>query len=71
MKEIIKRNDIADIVRKKITENDYKKTDIAKQSGLSRNTVYKIIQSGGRFEDYSVDNFLKMCKQINLKVYVE
>ena len=69
MTEVKNRKKIANIVRKKIKERKVKKTDIVKNTGLSRHTVYKILQQGGREENYSFDSLLIMCKYLDIKVF--
>ena len=72
MKTIIKnREQIAKIVNQKLTENNPKKTDIVKNLGISRNTLYKIMQKGGRTETYSIDSFFKICKELGIEIKVE
>ena len=69
MTEVKNRKKIATSLRKKVKERKVKKTDIVKNTGLSRHTVYKILQQGGREENYSFDSLLIMCKYLDIKVF--
>ena len=69
MTEVKNRKKIANIVRKKIKDKKLKKTELVKKTGLSRHTIYKIILEGGREENYSFDSLLKLCKELDVKVF--
>ena len=70
MQEIKNRKKIAVTLRKKVKEKKIKKTDIVKNTGLSRHTVYKILQMGGRDENYSFDSLIIMCNFLDLKMFI-
>lgn len=69
MQEIKTRKQIAKVIRKKLTEKSYKKTDLAKNTGVSRHVIYKIIQRGGRDENYSFDSLMVICKELDVKLF--
>ena len=69
MQEIKNRKKIAITLRKKVKEKKVKKIDIVKNTGLSRHTVYKILQQGGREENYSFDSLIVMCQYLGVKVF--
>lgn len=68
MQEVKNRKKIATTIRKKVKEKKVKKTDIVKNTGLSRHTVYKILQQGGREENYSFDSLLTICIYLDIKI---
>ena len=70
MQEIKTRKQIAKVIRKKLTEKNYKKTDLAKNTGISRHVVYKILQQGGRDENYSIDSLIVVCKELNVNIFL-
>jgi DNA-binding Xre family transcriptional regulator len=70
MQEIKNRKKIAVTLRKKVKEKKVKKTDIVKDTGLSRHTVYKLLQMGGRDENYSFDSLITMCQYLDLKIFI-
>jgi len=70
MLEIKNRKKIAVTLRKKVKEKKVKKTDIVKDTGLSRHTVYKLLQMGGRDENYSFDSLITMCQYLDLKIFI-
>ena len=70
MQEIKNRKKIAATLRKKVKEKKVKKTDIVKDTGLSRHTVYKLLQMGGRDENYSFDSLITMCQYLDLKIFI-
>ena len=70
MQEIKNRKKIAVTLRKKVKEKKVKKTDIVKDTGLSRHTVYKLLQMGGRDENYSFNSLITMCQYLDLKIFI-
>ena len=68
MLQVKDRKRIAKIIRKKIKDKKINKIDICRNTGLSRHTVYKIVQEGGREENYSLDSLFKICKELDIKV---
>lgn len=69
--EVKSRKQISKILSNKIYKEAIDKSLLAKRCDISRSTVYQLIQSGNYNQSYSLDNLLKVCKELGIKIYVE
>ncbi len=68
--ELKNRKQIASVLSKKIEKDRIDKTELAKRCGMARSTLYQLI--GVDYpQSYSIDNLLKVCKELGVKIYVE
>lgn len=59
---------IARILKNEMALKGITKADLVKKTGLSRGTVYTVLQDGGNDNNYTIDNLLKVARAIGLKV---
>jgi len=68
--ELKNRKQIASVLSKKIEKDGIDKSALAKKCEIARSTLYQII--GVDYpQSYSIDNLLKVCKELKIKIYVE
>jgi len=69
--EIKNRKQISNTISKKLAKENISKVEMAKQTGLSRNSIYQILQSKGKDQNFSIDNLFKVCKQLGIKLILD
>lgn len=69
--EVKNRKQISNVLVKKIDQDNIVKTELVKKCEMSRTSIYQVLQSGGRTYNFNIDSFLKICKGLGVKVYME
>lgn len=70
MTNVKNRKKIAAIIKKRMQEKQIKKSDLVKNTGLSRNTIYTVCMQGGKVNSYNVDALFSICKELDLNIYI-
>ena len=68
--EVKNRKQISTALAKKIDKDSIDKSALAKKCEIARSTLYQVIKVGYP-QSYSIDNLLKVCKELKVKIYVE
>jgi len=69
--EIKNRKQISNTISKAFKKKGISKVQMAKQTGLSRNSIYQILQAKGKDQNFSIDNLLKVCKELGIKIILD
>ena len=71
LKQVKSRKVIGKLLSQKVKRKNQQKIKISRSSGLSRHIVDKVLQQGNQSGNYSIDTFLKLCKELEISVYIE
>lgn len=65
------KEDIAKFLNQVVEEKQLDKVEIVEGTKLSRHIVYKLLQKGGRNENYGIKSLFKMCNFLGVKISVK